>query len=629
MLRDTGESNALKASSYFAALTFARIPAQFLAMVEQGLRTAWTTTGDDVFDDPTSSLRLCRASIRRFWSQIHELRWFRVFEQILLSVIRNGASVLATRMTRGCYDRPLRCEWILWKESALRKWLDDVQGNCVPHVHVASSAALSFFADIVVDNVFIEIRMSELYDMLAEFPDSICAAFDLRECLLHMRQYHYFAACFCTVLRGRLLHAGANTSQIIDMYISADKFLRILGFRGHLLASATDQIQNYLRLRVDTVRCIVSALTADTQEPVGRATEQRHADLSSEGFEISSLFPTRHDHAEADVEVTSSRHPLPALMAIYGSSDIFVSEFKRMLAEKLLNMTTSVDREVKNLELLKLKFGDTPLCDCEVMLRDVQESQRLNGFNQYQVVTAHIVSHVFWPPMEHTKVYLHWRLCRLLRDYAKVYHHMKAPRQLDWKRWLGHITLQLTHGRYGQTVQVSPEHATLLLHLEEHSALTAAELSRKCCIAECVVRKRMMRWLNQGIVIVMSDGAYSSSSPAAATAAPKDAHLTHDARISPRDDDAGDHEDDNSDFRPSAVCINSDEHAKFASYVTGMLTNLGCLSLERIYGILQMFLSHDDLNEVLTLGKVADILRQLCDAEEVECKEGLYQLTVK
>jgi len=76
-------------------------------------------------------------------------------------------------------------------------------------------------------------------------------------------------------------------------------------------------------------------------------------------------------------------------------------------------MTTSVDREVKNLELLKLKFGDTPLCDCEVMLRDVQESQRLNGFNQYQVVTAHIVSHVFWPPMEHTKVYLHWSVQRL------------------------------------------------------------------------------------------------------------------------------------------------------------------------------------------------------------------------
>ena len=35
-------------------------------------------------------------------------------------------------------------------------------------------------------------------------------------------------------------------------------------------------------------------------------------------------------------------------------------------------------QEVKNLELLKLRFGDALLHHCEIMLRDVEDSTRLN-----------------------------------------------------------------------------------------------------------------------------------------------------------------------------------------------------------------------------------------------------------
>ena len=49
-----------------------------------------------------------------------------------------------------------------------------------------------------------------------------------------------------------------------------------------------------------------------------------------------------------------------------------------MLADKLLTAPDyETEREVRNLELLKKRFGEAALAQCEVMLRDVAESKRV------------------------------------------------------------------------------------------------------------------------------------------------------------------------------------------------------------------------------------------------------------
>ena len=50
-----------------------------------------------------------------------------------------------------------------------------------------------------------------------------------------------------------------------------------------------------------------------------------------------------------------------------------------MLEERLLSGTKySYENEIKNLELMKLRFGDQNLHACDVMLRDIKESERIN-----------------------------------------------------------------------------------------------------------------------------------------------------------------------------------------------------------------------------------------------------------
>jgi anaphase-promoting complex subunit 2 len=126
------------------------------------------------------------------------------------------------------------------------------------------------------------------------------------------------------------------------------------------------------------------------------------------------------------------------LVNIYGNKDMFVEEYTTLLADRLLAATGmdfclivfvrslkihfptdfNTDKEVRNVELLKLKFGDASLQNCEIMLRDLADSKRVNNFVKGQLAAskakadedeenrltesevpfgATLLSHLFWP----------------------------------------------------------------------------------------------------------------------------------------------------------------------------------------------------------------------------------------
>lgn len=66
-------------------------------------------------------------------------------------------------------------------------------------------------------------------------------------------------------------------------------------------------------------------------------------------------------------------------MNIYGSQDAFLKVYKSMLEERLLGVPRQLqETELKNLELMKLRFGSQgSLHACDVMMRDVKDSERI------------------------------------------------------------------------------------------------------------------------------------------------------------------------------------------------------------------------------------------------------------
>ena len=64
-------------------------------------------------------------------------------------------------------------------------------------------------------------------------------------------------------------------------------------------------------------------------------------------------------------------------------------------------------QEVKNLELLKLRFGDALLHHCEIMLRDVEDSTRLNHRAPCDYLRVTVISQVFWPELSNCALTIH------------------------------------------------------------------------------------------------------------------------------------------------------------------------------------------------------------------------------
>lgn len=68
------------------------------------------------------------------------------------------------------------------------------------------------------------------------------------------------------------------------------------------------------------------------------------------------------------------------LVNIYGSKELFVQEYRTLLADRILTQFNyEIVKEIRYLELLKLRFGESQLHYCEVMLKDVADSKRLNS----------------------------------------------------------------------------------------------------------------------------------------------------------------------------------------------------------------------------------------------------------
>lgn len=74
---------------------------------------------------------------------------------------------------------------------------------------------------------------------------------------------------------------------------------------------------------------------------------------------------------------------LNTLVNIFDSKEVFVKEFQTFLANRLLaRMSYDDDEEVEFLEMLKLRFGESSMQHCEVMLKDVGGSKRVNNLVQ-------------------------------------------------------------------------------------------------------------------------------------------------------------------------------------------------------------------------------------------------------
>jgi anaphase-promoting complex subunit 2 len=124
-------------------------------------------------------------------------------------------------------------------------------------------------------------------------------------------------------------------------------------------------------------------------------------------------------------------------------------------------------------ELLKTKIGEKNLHNCDVMIKDIHDSRRLDTFKARAIKTV-IVSKHFWPKLNMEAFTLHPKIQEYCAEYEKVYEKSKASRKLCWLTTCGVIDIEFKITE-PHNVSVSPPHATVLFHFLEKSKSTPLE----------------------------------------------------------------------------------------------------------------------------------------------------------
>ncbi len=509
------------------------------------------------------------------------------------------------------------------------------------------------------------VRNEEIFELVTEYPESHVAVMELKHVLEQTKMHSALGHALKQSLIRRLNHPGAGTHQIIDVYINTIKVLREIDPSDRLLQVVAEPVRNYLRRRHNTVRCIITSLTdaevggelyEELRRQDARPLDQNAADSDEEEEEPTMdwqppppINKQKGGFFDNSSSGSSGGDILSILVSIYGSKELFVNEYRLMLADKLLaNLDFNTDKEVHTLELLKLRFGELSMRNCEIMIKDTDDSKRVNVNIHKTLQTkqrrcqlmnpeedaqdptmfdAAIVSHIFWPALQNEPFKHHPRLQAGLDQLGAEYGRLKNPRRLVWLNQLGTVQLELdvmeeredgTTALETREFTISPLLASLISHFEDKEEWTAEELSNETGIPEHTIQKKMGYWVGHRVLQLHPPSTY--------IAATREYLLTS----SENNHSVSMEEDGHHSQAVSVAAQEEEDLAIYESYICGMLNTHGQLPLERIHNTLKMFVTGSDIKYNKTPQQLSRILQHLCKQDKLECgPDGMYKLVKK
>lgn len=487
--------------------------------------------------------------------------------------------------------------------------------------------------------IYVNMRIEELFSIIRDFPESKAAIEDLKFCLERTNQRQQLLTSLKSAFESRLLHPGVHTSDILTVYISAIKALRELDPSMVILQVACQPIRKYLRTREDTVRQIVAGLTGDAEGCTDLASELSRGDpvtleiqdSDDEGNNPEDWTPDPTD-AVPDKMGSKRRSSdiISLLVSIYGSKDIFIDEYKAVLADRLLQqLNYNTAREIRNVELLKLRFGESHMHYCEVMLKDMADSRRINSNILEEEsrlsaeeqppfpLSAIILSSEFWPTLKEEKLQLPPVVNQAMEAYTHRYEKLKAMRTLSWKPHLGSVTLDVElEDRVLTSFTVSPIHAAIILHFQDQSSWTLEELSAKLGAPKELVHRKLAMWQQHGVLQEEAGGG--GSYHVVETGSSKQ-QLDRSVMLIDLDEERDSNTATQLEQREEKLQL-------FWAYIHAMLTNLDSMPLERIHSMLRMFVATGPVVTEMDVNELEAFLQRKVREHQLIMSAGVYRL---
>lgn len=463
------------------------------------------------------------------------------------------------------------------------------------------------------------LRTEELFNVVVDWPESKGAIEDLKKAITEPAARSYLVGNFLGVVSHRLLQPGASTTEILQVYISIIRAFTELDPKGVLLDRVARPIRRYLRERDDTVNIVIGGLLADHEDEaaagealielaveMSRSQSLDGGDGADDGYPDFDDMNWMPDPVDAGPEYRKSKNSdvIGSMISLFESKDVFVKEFQNILGERLLKKEYEFDREIRVLELLKLRFGESALQACEVMLRDILDSRRVDTFiHKDQTLNldsedspelhTRILSHLFWPSLHSETFFIPPEISSLQSRYSTGFESLKQSRKLTWLHALGQVTVILdledrTVSEEVQTWQASVIYAFQPSDTEDPSlpvTRTLDDLLETLGMTEALLHNALTFWVGKLVLKQTSTTplAYTvletlsdedAANPGTLSAAAAAAAETVTAAAAPAV--LSEHE------------VVQEKMEIYSQFVVGMLTNGGPMPLQQIVMMLKL-----------------------------------------
>ncbi|ATY59742.1 anaphase-promoting complex subunit ApcB, putative [Cordyceps militaris CM01] len=315
------------------------------------------------------------------------------------------------------------------------------------------------------------LRIHELFDIVLHWPETRGGLDDLGYSVTTPQRRLALTDTFSAALQHRLLHPGRSTLEILQTYISMIRTFHALDHSKVLLDRVVHALQLYLCQRDDAIQIVVTGLLANPEGINALEAKTKLVELAVIMNEASQLQRIAIDEEDlgwddmnwvpdpVDAGVNYKRPKnedvVGTLISALGSQDIFIKEFQHIIAERLLSKQPGFQQEIKVLGLLKKRFGEHALQNCDVMVKDIHDSRRVDAVLRRKIRSAQqpgapglsyhskILSRLFWPSLTKETFKVPRPVAEIQAQYEAGFEQLKSSRKLGWLDNLGTATVSL------------------------------------------------------------------------------------------------------------------------------------------------------------------------------------------
>ncbi|KAF3348893.1 hypothetical protein VdG2_02923 [Verticillium dahliae VDG2] len=508
-------------------------------------------------------------------------------------------------------------------------------------------------------------RIHELFDIVLHWPESRDALDDLRVAVTTPQRRLQLTDTFSAALQKRLLHPGRSTLDILQVYISMIRTFHALDHSKVLLERVVHNLQLYLCQRDDAIRIVVTGLLSGPDEAAAAAAgggsgmgrlqelaallndpaQQRRQTADDEELDWNDMdwVPDPVD-AGVNYKRPKSEDVIGTLINALGSQDIFIKEFQSIIAERLLSKQTEFSQEVKVLNLLKKKFGENALQNCDVMLKDIQDSTRVDTvitrqmqmaeWGQTMLLSYHtkILSRLFWPTLDREHFLLPQPVIEMQSRYDTRYESLKSSRKLTWLNNLGTATVHLDLEDRSIDQECKTYEAAVIYAFQDDGSSTSpvqrtvSQLEDTLQMDDDTIRLALVFWASQRVLREVAPDTYVVLERLEEDTAP----APRDSSPALDDDDVAPPHDTVSPSKTGRGAMDAQEKERrlvYWQFIFGMLTNSApTMPLGQMAMMMKMLIpdgfpwSNEELQEFLA-EKMAE--------GELELVGGKYRLPKK